>query len=73
MTDTFRQEYTPLSDEQKAQVAVIKENAAHLLSLIDQFVPGEERSERARCVNIGRTNLEQSIMWVVKGLTTGEK
>lgn len=70
MTDTFRKEYTPLTDEQKSQVAVIKENAAHLLSLVDQFVPGEERSERARCVNIGRTNLEQSIMWIVKGLTT---
>lgn len=72
MADTFRKEWSQLTDEQTAQVAVIKENAQQLLNLIDQFVPGEERSERARCVNIGRTNLEQSIMWVVKGLTTKE-
>lgn len=70
MTDTFRKEYTPLTDEQKAQVAVVKENAELLLSTFNQFVDPNERSERSRCMAIARTNLETTIMWAVKSVTS---
>lgn len=72
-SDTFRKEYTPLSDEQKAQMAAVKNQAQVLLDLFDAAVPTTERSERSRCMAIARTNLEQSIMWAVKGVTTAQE
>ncbi len=73
MSDTFRKEYTPLTEEQQSQVAVIKENAEHLLGLLNGFVDPNERSERSRCMAIARTNLETTIMWAVKSVTTKEE
>ena len=69
-TDTFRKEYTPLNDEQKAHMSVIKNSADILLESFNNAVPINERSERSRCMAIARTNLEQAIMWAVKGVTT---
>jgi len=70
MADTFRKEYTPLTDEQKMHMMLVKEEAERLLDLFNQFVPIEERSERSRCMAIARTNLETTIMWAVKAVTT---
>ncbi len=70
MSDTFRLVYTPLSDEQKAQMERVKSAATDLESLLDLIVPKGERSERSRCMNIARTNLETSIMYAVKGITS---
>lgn len=70
MPDTFRKEYTPLTDEQKAQMGAIKDKAQELLDLFNAAVPPGEQSERSRCMALGRTNLEQAIMWAVKGVTT---
>jgi len=70
MADTFRKEYTELSDEQKDQMNAIKDTAQVLLNLFDDAVPTDERSERSRCMAIARTNLEQTIMWAVKAVTT---
>lgn len=67
--DTFRKEYTPLTDEQKTQMAQVKDKAQELLDLLNVIVPQEERSERSRCMAIARTNLETTIMWAVKGVT----
>jgi len=72
-TDTFRKEYTPLSDEQKEHMSVIKNSAELLLESFNNAVPTDERSERSRCMAIARTNLEQAIMWAVKGVTTATK
>lgn len=72
-TDTFRKEYAPLSDEQKAHMSVIKNSAELLLESFNNAVPIDERSERSRCMAIARTNLEQAIMWAVKGVTTATK
>lgn len=68
--DTFRKEYTPLSDEQKQQVSDLKGTAEILLGLFNEFVPQEERSERSRCMAIARTNLETAVMFAVKAITT---
>lgn len=70
MDDTFRKKYTELSDAQKEQVRLIKDEAGALLMLMDGAVPKNERSERSRCMQLARTNLEQAIMWAVKGVTT---
>lgn len=69
MTDTFRKEYKPLTEEQKMQMAAVKDQAEALLETFNKIVPAEERSERSRCMAIARTNLEQTIMWAVKGIT----
>lgn len=69
MSDTFRKVYKPLTDIQKSQMEVIKERAEDLLRAIDDVAPAEERSERSRCLAVARTNLEQSIMWAIKGVT----
>jgi len=68
--DTFRKEYTELSEEQKASMNAVKDKAQELLDLLNQAAPSDERSEKSRCVNIARTHLETTIMWAVKGITT---
>lgn len=69
MSDTFRKEYKPLTEEQKTQMAEIKAAADNLLDLMNLAVSSEERSEKSRCMAIARTNLETTIMWVIKGVT----
>lgn len=68
--DTFRKEYTSLTETQKDQVSDIKNEAEALLDRMNSIAPAEERSERSRCMAIARTNLEQAVMWAVKGVTT---
>jgi len=69
MQDTFRKEYKPLSPDAKEQMDNIKDAAEQLHDYMNAIVPAEERSERSRCMAIARTNLEQAIMWAVKGIT----
>lgn len=70
MADTFREKYTPLDDEQKEKMSAIKAKAQELLDLFDSTVTREERSDRSRCMAVARTNLETTIMWAVKGITS---
>ena len=70
MDNTFRKEYTPLDDEQKEKMKAIKDKAQELLDLFDSTVTREERSDRSRCMAVARTNLETTIMWAVKGITS---
>lgn len=66
MTDTFRKEYTKLTDGQKEYMAKIKEKASELELLFNEvnMLPNAGRE-----IAIAKTNLEQSIMWAIKGLT----
>lgn len=68
--DTFRQVYTPLTDDQKEQMSSLKIKATEYLDYLDSLVPREERSERSRCMAIARTNLETAVMYAVKAVTT---
>ena len=70
MIDTFREKYTPLDEEQKEKMEVIKKKAQELLDLFDSTVTREERSDRSRCMAVSRTNLETTIMWAIKGITS---
>ncbi len=72
MTDTFRKEQKPLSDDQKSFMHQVKTAAEELERVMNMAVPLEERSERSRNMAIARTNLEQAIMWAVKGITSNE-
>lgn len=62
MTDVFRQTYTPLSDERKAAVQIVKEKAQELYDLL-------ETQPQSREMSLAKTNLEQAIMWAVKSMT----
>lgn len=66
--DTFVQNYTPLTDLQKEQGAAIKQAAQALYDIVEGIVPGDERSDRARIVNVGKTQLEIAVMCIIKGV-----
>ena len=68
--DVFRKEYTPLGDNQKMFMEKVKDLAENLLFAMNEAVPADERSERSRCMAVARTNLETTVMWAVKGITT---
>lgn len=70
-TDTFRSEYKPLIPGQSELILDIKGKAQELydlFSLIDNGSP-ESLSTNGREVSLSRTNLEQAVMWAVKGVT----
>lgn len=70
--DTFRKEYTPLTEAQTEHMNIIKNTAELLLEAFNNAVPADERSERSRCMAVARTQLETTIMWAVKAVTTKE-
>jgi len=65
--DTFRKEYKPLTDEQKKWMEEVKTKADELLLAIDK--PRNAEFAGNREIALAKTNLEQSIMWAVKGIT----
>lgn len=70
MSDTYRKEFKPLSDEQKELMLKIKEQAEVLETLFGQ-IGGSQTIDAStgRMVSLAKTNLEQAIMWAVKGVT----
>lgn len=63
--DTFRKEYTPLTDAQKEMVLKIKQKADELEALFDEV----NTPNIGREIALAKTKLEESIMWAVKGVT----
>lgn len=59
----FRPTYRALTDEEKALHDEIKNKAAELEALFERVKPGRYNS-------LAMTALEQSVMWVVKELTS---
>lgn len=59
----FRPRYRALSDDEKALHDALKDKAAELEALFEKVKPGRYNS-------LAVTALEQSIMWVVKELTS---
>ena len=64
MSDTFVRTYTPLNDDQKRDMNFIKHKAEELLNAIETAAYADKRM-----IAIAKTNLEQSVMWAVKGVT----
>ena len=67
MSDTFRKEYRPLSDETKLCVLHIKDKAEELLAAFE--TAGVNASIDARSLAVAKTNLEQAVMWAIKAIT----
>ena len=65
MTDVFRKTYKPTTVEMSAFILKLKEKAEELYSILDEAATPNNGREIA----LAKTNLEQSIMWAVKGLT----
>lgn len=59
----FRPRYRALTDDEKALHDAIKDKAAELEALFGKVKPGRYNS-------LAITSLEQSVMWVVKELTS---
>ena len=68
--DTFRKNYTPLTDLQKDWMLEVKTKAEELLASMESKLIKEERSERSRLIAIGKTQLEIAVAMAVKGITT---
>ena len=59
----FRPKYRALTDDEKALHDALKGKAAELEALFEQVKPGRYRA-------LAFTSLEESVMWVVKELTS---
>ena len=57
----FRSKYKDLTEEQIAEVAAVKTKASELYDLY--------MKHGGRLTSLAITNLEQSVMWAVKGIT----
>jgi len=66
--DVFRQIYSVLTDEQKADTLELKKKFQELHDLIEKKADDTPTINR-RMINLGLTNLEQSALWVIKGIT----
>jgi hypothetical protein len=64
MTNVFRKEYRVLTDDEKATMGLIKDNAQKLWESIDLGAPADQRM-----IAIAKTNIEQAIMWAIKAIT----
>jgi len=67
MNDIFRQEYTPLTEEQKQKISEIKSKAQELHDLINDGKLKFYTPEFSRCITQSQWRLEEAIMWAVKG------
>lgn len=68
MTDEFRKEYKPLSDDAKEHIKLIKSKAEELLHEFN-MATNMQLNPDPRMMALAKTNLEQSIMWAIKAIT----
>lgn len=68
--DIFRQEYTPVTEENKAKMLALKQKAQELWEMLG-FDEATKRMP-TREAALAATALEESVMWAVKGLTSIE-
>lgn len=62
VNNTMRHAYRVLSDEEKANMAKVKDMGLEFHSLVDSLGSSRELS-------IAKTKIEESVMWAVKHLT----
>lgn len=65
MQDVFRENYVPLDDSQKIGISEIKKRAKELYDYIEKMESLINKHE----MELAKTNLEQTVMWAVKGFT----
>jgi hypothetical protein len=64
--DVFNKVYRPLLAREKETIDEIKKQAEELYKLFDKPVAGVDKS---REMALAKTNLEQAVMWAVKGIS----
>lgn len=64
MSDVFVRNYSPLNDDQKRDMDYVKHKAEELLNAIQVASYADPRMSA-----LAKTNLEQAVMWAVKGIT----
>ena len=62
MTNTFRNTYRKLTDDEQHLVNTIKDKAEAMEAIIEDMPLGRSRS-------LAMTKLEEAVMWAVKGIT----
>ena len=62
MTDTTRQTYRELTDDEKGAVAAIKGHAEDLIGFL-------KTRPASREISLAITKIEEAVMWGVKGIT----
>lgn len=65
----FRGTYRELSEEEKNIVADIKDRAEELYGVIDNYAGQQGAGLMQRYYALAKTNLEEAVMWAVKGIT----
>lgn len=65
--DTFRLEYKQPSPEVSAAIIDIKTKAQELHDYIENAAQQPDVDQRQ--IAVAKTNLEQAVMWAIKGLT----
>lgn len=65
-TDVFRPQYRELTDQEKQDIARIKVTAQ---ATYDAIETAQSAGADPRACSLAKTNLEQSVMWAVKGIT----
>lgn len=68
-TNVFRPAHRDLTEEDKDLVAKVKDSAFELYKLYLQAEGKPLIGTNARYVALAKTNLEESVMWAVKGIT----
>ncbi len=69
MSDTFRKAYRPLTDGEATAVEEIKTAAETIEAAIKRVQGDIPHGPRARLFSLAMTNLEQAVMWGVKGVS----
>lgn len=62
VNNVMRHEYRVLSDEEKGLMKLVKDRGAELYDLLDRIGASRELS-------LGKTKVEEAVMWAVKHLT----
>lgn len=65
----FRGTYRELSEEEKNVIADIKDRAEELYGVIDNYAGQQSAGLMQRYYALAKTNLEEAVMWAVKGIT----
>lgn len=64
--DTVRQQYRELSENERVDMAAVKEKGADMLRTIETI---ESRAGPSRATSIAKTKIEEAVMWAVKHIT----
>jgi len=67
--NVFRKAYRPLSDSEKATLDLLKDQAQALHDTISAQPVEMGPSDKARCLSLAKTKLEESVMWAVKAVS----